>query len=50
MEEYTLLPDGTMRVRATTSVGAGSVTADSIYSRSGSSRDELIRRKQAARQ
>jgi hypothetical protein len=50
VEEYTLLPGGdALRVRATTTVGGSSVTADSVYSRSAVGRDELIRQRQARR-
>lgn len=48
-EEYTLLSDGSMQVRATTTIGSQTVTADSIYTRSSSSKEELLRRRQAER-
>lgn len=46
-EEYSLLPDGSgMRVRATTSVGGRSVTADSVYVRSSSkSKEDLLKQR-----
>jgi len=38
-----------MQVRATTTIGSQTVTADSIYTRSSSSKEELLRRRQAER-
>lgn len=49
VEEYTLLPDGALRVRATTTVGGRSVTADTVYLRTRMSRDQLLQERQARR-
>ncbi|GBF91799.1 hypothetical protein Rsub_04904 [Raphidocelis subcapitata] len=49
VEEYTLLPDGRLRVRATTAVGGRSVTADAVYARARVGPDELVRQREAAR-
>jgi hypothetical protein len=38
-----------MRVRATTTVGGRSVTADSVYTRSGQSKEELLAQRRKER-
>jgi hypothetical protein len=49
VEEYFLRPDGRLRVRATTTVGGRSVTADTVYTRSRVAANELVRQREEAR-
>ncbi|KAI8476594.1 MAG: hypothetical protein J3K34DRAFT_516468 [Monoraphidium minutum] len=49
VEEYALLPDGALRVRAAATIGSASAAADSVYARSAQSRDQLLAARERGR-